>query len=34
MDAHGDLPFWEDLDISGLAKPLLEEAREIKVAYN
>ncbi len=34
MDAHGNLPFWEDLNIPELAKPLLDEAREIKVAYN
>ena len=34
MDARGNLPFWEDLNIPELAKPLLEEACEIKVAYN
>jgi hypothetical protein len=34
MDVHGNLPFWEDLNIRELAKPLLNEAPEIKVAYN
>ena len=34
MDRHEKLPFWQDYQISELAKPLLDEAREIKVAYN
>ena len=34
MDVHGNLPSWEDLNIRELAKPLLNEAPEIKVAYN
>ena len=34
MDAHGKLPFWGDLAIPELAQPLLDEACEIKVAYN
>jgi predicted metal-binding protein len=34
MDAHGKLPFWEEQNISELVRPLLDEAWEIKVAYN
>lgn len=34
MDRHEHLPFWEDQNIAELARPLLDEAREIKVAYN
>ena len=32
MDRHEKLPFWQDNKISEMAKPLLDEAREIKVA--
>lgn len=34
MEAHQVLPFWEDLGMAGLVQPLVEEASEIKLAYN
>jgi len=34
MDRHEQLPFWLDYKVAELAKPLMEEAREIKVSYN
>jgi predicted metal-binding protein len=34
MDRHAHLPFWQDLDISALAKPLLDEPQEVKLSYN
>jgi len=34
MDAHAKLPFWRESNMDELAKPLLQEAMEIKVAYN
>lgn len=34
MDRHEKLPFWQDHNILELATPLLDEAWEIKAAYN
>jgi predicted metal-binding protein len=34
MDIHGRLPFWEDHNMSALAKSLLDEPAEIKASYN
>jgi len=34
MDRHEQLPFWQDANMTELAKPLLDEAWEIKAAYN
>ena len=34
MDRHTQLPFWQDDQIFELAQPLLDEAPEIKTAYN
>jgi predicted metal-binding protein len=34
MDAHAKLPFWNESNMQELAKPLFQEAMEIKIAYN
>ena len=34
MDAHSKLPFWKECNMAELAGPLLDEAPEIKAAYN
>ena len=34
LDAHAKLPFWEEAGIHDLIRPLLEEAPDIKAAYN
>ncbi len=34
MDRHADLPFWQDDQIFELARSLVDEAPEIKTAYN
>lgn len=34
MDRHDNLPFWKEQDIFTLAKPLMDEPHEIKLAYN
>jgi predicted metal-binding protein len=34
MDVHARLPFWKECGMEELAKPLMREAQEIKIAYN
>jgi predicted metal-binding protein len=34
MDVHEKLPFWRESNMDELAKPLFQEALEIKTAYN
>jgi len=34
MDVHEKLPFWRESNMEELAKPLMQEAMEIKLAYN